>query len=316
VFAIFLFIREQIGDRIVHRKSYGNEVFSKQIRVDKEMQVLTRHGDQTVIFELQGSLFFGTTDQLYTSLEADLKKRKYIILDMRRVHSIDITATHMLEQIKDTLEERDGVLIFCNIPVHLPSGKDMRLYFDHVGLLEQQGSIMVFPELGDALEWSENQILKQASLEYDEVKPLDLHEIELFRGRSEETIAALEASMEERFYKAGEQIFATGDADEDLFLIRRGQVRILLPLGSGHSRHVSTFGKGAFFGEMSFLDKGKRSATAFAFTDTDLYVLSRPKFNDLSDSHKKFAINLLEGLARVLSDRLRYTNIENRRLSE
>lgn len=316
VLAIFLFIREQIGDKIVHRKSYGNEVFSKQIRVEKEMQVLTQHGDQTVIFELQGSLFFGTTDQLYTSLEPDLKKRKYIILDMHRVHSVDITATHMLEQIKDTLAERDGMLIFCSIPEALPSGKDMHQYFGHVGLLEEQDQIMVFPELGDALEWSENQILKQASLEHDEVELLDLHEIELFRGRREETIGALEASMEERFYKAGEQIFAAGDSDADLFLIRRGQVRILLPLGSGHSHHVSTFGKGAFFGEMSFLDKGTRSAGAIAFTDTDLFVLSREKFNDLSDSHKKFAINLLGGLARVLSDRLRYTNVENRRLSE
>ena len=28
-------------------------------------------GEQTVIFELQGSLFFGTTDQLYTALEPE-----------------------------------------------------------------------------------------------------------------------------------------------------------------------------------------------------------------------------------------------------
>ena len=65
-------------------------------------------GERTAIFELQGSLFFGTTDQLYTDLEAELKKRDYIVLDMRRVQSVDLTAAHMLEQVEDMMSERNG----------------------------------------------------------------------------------------------------------------------------------------------------------------------------------------------------------------
>ncbi|MFD2272023.1 STAS domain-containing protein [Undibacterium arcticum] len=38
--------------------------------------------------------------------------RTYVILDMRRVQSVDVTAAHMLKQIKDMLTERDGFLIF------------------------------------------------------------------------------------------------------------------------------------------------------------------------------------------------------------
>ena len=67
---------------------------------------------------------------------------------------------------------------------------------------------------------------------------------------------------------------------------------------------------------MSFLDKGSRSASAIAYTDTDLYALPREKFNVFADAHKKISLNLLEGLARVLSARLRYTNAEIRALSE
>jgi SulP family sulfate permease len=73
--AVFLFIRENVGGAIVRRKSYGNQTFSKQIRLPPEMEILQERGDRTVIFELQGSLFFGTTDQLYSALEADLKTR-------------------------------------------------------------------------------------------------------------------------------------------------------------------------------------------------------------------------------------------------
>lgn len=314
VLAIALFVREQIGDMVVRHKTYGNETFSKKIRMQEEMEILAQHGDQAVIFELQGSLFFGTTDQLYTALEPELTKRTYVILDMRRVQTVDMTATHMLEQIKDMLAEHNGFLIFSQIPQNLPSGKDMQQYFDQVGLVRPGSPVKVFGELDEAVEWVEDRIITQAALERAEEKPLDLHELELFRGRKEESMAALEACMEQRSLKAGEQVFASGDSGDKLFLIRRGEVRILLSLEGNHSHHVCTFGRGAFFGEMAFLDGGLRSAWAVAYADTDLYVLSRQTFNKLAEEHKKVALNLIEGLARVLSGRLRYANAEMRAL--
>src|ERR1019366_7299709 len=92
--AILLFIREQVRGSVVRRKTYGNQLFSKQVRLPNEVQVLEQHGDVTAILELQGSLFFGTADQLYTALEPELKARQFLILDMRRVNAVDVTAGH------------------------------------------------------------------------------------------------------------------------------------------------------------------------------------------------------------------------------
>lgn len=308
--AVVLFVREEVGNKIMRRKSYGNETFSKQIRIQEEMEILAKHGDQAVIFELQGSLFFGTADQLYTLLEPELKVRQYVILDMRRVQSVDMTAAHMLEQIKDILAERNGYLLLSQIPKNLPSGKDMKQYFAHIGLVKEGSPVLVFNELDEAVEWVEDRIIAEASLQHEQEKLLDLHEIELFKGRKPETINALESYMETRSYKAGEMIFDGGDTGDELFLIRRGEVRILLAIDETHSHHISTFGRGAFFGEMSFLDGKPRSARAVAYTDTDLYGLSRASFEKLSDDHKKVAISLLDGLARILAGRLRYANAE------
>lgn len=308
--AVVLFVREEVGNKIMRRKSYGNETFSKQIRVQEEMEILAKHGDQAVIFELQGSLFFGTADQLYTMLEPELKVRQYVILDMRRVQSVDMTAAHMLEQIKDILAERKGYLLLSQIPKSLPSGKDMKQYFAHIGLVREGNPVLVFNELDEAVEWVEDRIISQASIQRPEEALLEFHEIELFKGRKPETLAALEAYMEKRSFKAGDKIFDSGDTGDELFLIRRGEVRILLTLDEAHSHHISTFGRGAFFGEMSFLDGRPRSARAMAYTDTDLYVLSRAGFERLSEDHKKVALSLMDGLARVLSGRLRYANAE------
>jgi SulP family sulfate permease len=283
-------------------------------RPEAEMHILEQKGDQAVIFELQGSLFFGTTDQLYRALEPELKLRTYVILDMRRVQSVDVTAAHVLEQVKDMLAERNGFLIFSQIPKNLPSGKDMQQYFGQVGLVRADSPVRVFDELDDAVEWVEDRIIASAALLRAEEQPLDLHEIELFRGRKEETLAALEACMEKRSFKTGEKIFAHGDCGDELFLIRRGEVRIELPLDATRNHHLATFGRGAFFGEMTFLDGDARSADAIAATDTELYVLSRKTFDKLAEEHKKVALKLLEGIASVLAARLRFANAEMRAL--
>jgi SulP family sulfate permease len=216
----------------------------------------------------------------------------------------------MLEQIKDMLHERKGYLILSQIPKTLPSGKDMKQYFGHIGLVREGSPVLVFSELDEAVEWVENRIIAEAQLHREEEKLLELPEIELFKGRKPETLVELESYMTKSSFKAGDIIFNAGDTGDELFLIRRGEVRILLPLDEIHSHHISTFGRGAFFGEMSFLDGKPRSARAVAFTDTELYGLSRTSFEKLSDEHKKVALSLMDGLARVLAGRLRYANTE------
>jgi len=312
VLAVLLFIREQIGGKVIRRKVSCHETFSKRVRTHEEMEILVERGKSGVVFELQGSLFFGTANQLYTALEPELKTRDYVILDMRRVQSIDVTAVHMLDQMKDMLAERHGFLLFSQLPQKLPSGRDMEQYFDQLGLVRPESPVRIFGELDDALEWVEDHILGDAICETGERAALDLGDFELFKGRKAETLEALEHCMEKRSYKAGAIIFRNGDSSDELFLIRKGAVRIVLPVSEKQSHHLGTFGRGAIFGEMAFLDRGSRSADAVADTEAELYVLSRKVFDEFSEEHKKLALGLMEGLASVLSSRLRYTDAELR----
>lgn len=314
VLAILLFVREQIGGAVLRRRLLGNQHFSKRVRSQAEMEVLASRGEVTAVCELQGALFFGTTNQLLSALEADLRARRYLILDFRRVQTVDVTAAHMLEQARDTLAERDGCLVIAQIPPRLPNGRDIRHYLEEVGLIGEGRPVRVFGDIDEALEWAEDRLLAEAALVGPDETALDLHELDVFRGRKAETLARLEQSMEKRLVRAGERIFARGDQGDELFLIRRGAVRIVLPLDDGQTHHLGTFGRGAFFGEMAFLDGASRSADAVAFVDTELYSLSRRTFDVFADEHRKAALALMEGLASVLSSRLRYTNTELRAL--
>ena len=314
--AILLFIREQVGGSVVRRKTLGNQMFSRRVRLPEERSVLERCGDRTVIIELQGSLFFGTADQLLAAVEPETSKRTYVVLDMRRVLGVDVTAARVLEQIEDMLAQRKGFLLFSHFAQRVPSGRDLEHYFNLMGIVRPELPARIFETRDEALEWIEDRILREELALLPPETLLDLREMSLFVGRKEETFAALEACMETRSYKAGDKIFSRGDVGDELFLIRRGDVRILLPVTEKLNYHAATFSRGDFFGEVAFLDASPRTADAVAQTDTALYALSRRRFDDLANEHKRMAIQLLDAVAKSLAIRLRHADKELRAYQE
>jgi SulP family sulfate permease len=307
--AILLFLREQIGGTMVRRKIFGGQIFSKRSRVPEAMALLCANGEQTVVFELQGSLFFGTADQIYTTFEPEAKNRRYIILDMRRVRSVDASAVHALELIRELSEEHGGMMIFCGLPKDLLAGRDVKTYLK-AGLVGTDENVQAFDSLDAALEWVEDHILAEVGFTLPPEALLELKDIALFKERKDETLQYLDGLLERRRYRAGEKIFNSGDLTHELFLIRRGTVRLALPMPGGQSYHLTTIGAGNFFGEMAFLNSHPRSANAIAMTDVDLFVLSRAAFDAVSTEHKRMAINLITALASTLALRLRYADAE------
>ena len=221
--AIVLFIREQIQGSVIRRKATGEQISSKQHRLPADQEVLKRHGAETSVCELQGSLFFGTTDQLFRELESDLKRCRYLILDLRRVRSVDFTAAHMLEQFEAMLAERKGFLIFSRLPANLPSGQNLEAYFEHVGVMHAKRNVRKFESLDDALQWVEDRILaEERPGPAGEAAPLALAEFDLLREfEADQTLAILAACAVEKSYVAGGTIFKAGEAGDELFLIRR-----------------------------------------------------------------------------------------------
>jgi SulP family sulfate permease len=312
VLSIVLFLREQVGGAIVRRKSFVGERSSAWYRPEHEMRVLEQKGQSAVIFELQGSLFFGTAQQLYRTLEPELAGTEYLILDLQRVQSVDVTAAQMLNLVRDALAERNVPLLFSNVRERLPNGRNLREFLELAGLSPDDGTVLYLPSLEAAIEWVETSLLGQhADTVNHDRPPLELHEIELFKGSKPDTLVDLEACLEKRSWKAGETIFSTGDPGNELFLIRKGAVKLVGSIGRGGAiKHIATYGRGDFLGGQAFLDNRKRSNDAIATRDCDMYVLSLEKFEYLADQHKRIALVLMTKFARMLSIRLRHTNEE------
>ncbi len=315
--AIGLFVREQISGVVVRHKMELNQTSSSWHRPEKEVAILDAVGNQAVIFELQGSLFFGNTYQLYTDLEKEITTRSYVVIDLKRVESIDVTALHLFNNIRDAIRERGAKLVLSGIHENHPTGRNLHQLLGQSGIWHPHSkTVRIFVDLDAAVAWVEDRLLGESEYVHDPEVPMPLQEMELFTGYKDDTLQDLEASMEIRNYEAGDTVYARGAVGDELYWVRCGAVRQVASLEAGRKKPVASFGRGDFFGGLSFLDRQPRPNAAMALAKTELYVLSRQQFDQIAEHHKKLAFNLTTAMARTLAMRLRRTEVKLTMLQE
>jgi uncharacterized membrane protein len=106
-------------------------------------------------------------------------------------------------------------------------------------------------------------------------------------------------------FKSGEAIFHEYDQGDALYLVESGAVRIWVYDEDAQEITLSELKDGDFFGELSVLDKGERSANATAVSDCVLHRLRRDDFHEFLLDHSSVAIDLI----CEIGSRLRQTNM-------
>ncbi|HEY3448884.1 MAG TPA: SulP family inorganic anion transporter [Myxococcales bacterium] len=317
--SILLFIREQIRETVIARQVDLTQVRSTRRRAGEELKILADKGGDGLLVQLKGDLFFGTTDQLLTKLEPDLNKRRLVLLDCRRVESMDYTAAHLLEQMQERLAERGGQLLFSGMPSGLLSRHAIEGYLRELGVVGGSGGHggQVFETRDGALEWMEERILESAGWSHGESRPpLELGEIAVFQLLGPAATAELAPAVQKRSLFAGEPVFEAGDTGDELFFVRSGRVHIDMSLGGEKHHHLATISRGEYFGEIAFLDRQARSANAHAATPAELFALRRADFDAVVEKHGKIGALLFEHLAKTIALRLRLADVELRSLEE
>jgi CRP/FNR family transcriptional regulator, cyclic AMP receptor protein len=94
---------------------------------------------------------------------------------------------------------------------------------------------------------------------------------------------------------AGKVLAREGAVGREFFVIVEGRAK-----ATRGSRKLASLRRGSFFGEMSLLDDGPRSATVTAETDMQLLVLSSRSFASLIAGNPAVSRKLLRGLAERL----------------
>jgi CRP/FNR family cyclic AMP-dependent transcriptional regulator len=116
--------------------------------------------------------------------------------------------------------------------------------------------------------------------------------VPLFSGCSARELASLGRFLREVDFPAGRQIVQEGRTGTGLHVIVEGETRVVV--GDRTRRRL---GPGAFFGEISLLDRGPRTATVIAETPVRTLALSSWNFRAALKEHPSMAVKMLEELA-------------------
>jgi CRP/FNR family cyclic AMP-dependent transcriptional regulator len=97
-------------------------------------------------------------------------------------------------------------------------------------------------------------------------------------------------------FAPGEVIFREGDKGDKMYVVRSGEVEIVL-----HGKVIETVARGGIFGEMALIDGSPRVATTRAKTKCEVSAITERSFLFLVDEMPYFALSVM----RTLVDRLR-----------
>lgn len=128
-----------------------------------------------------------------------------------------------------------------------------------------------------------------------------LEKVSLFANIPPECLLKLEQTSSLRKYPKNTILFMEGDANAQLFVIKRGLVCIHTDDNEGRQLVLNYMGPGEYFGELSLLDDKPRSASASTVEDSMLMVISREHFRDFMREHPELYEMLMVGLV----DRIR-----------
>ena len=271
-----------------------------------QIAALATHGKQIAVLELEGPVFFGTSETLNKRLETLASgSARYIVLDLKRVNEMDSSGARVILPGYDRLVKAGKQLVLSGAADHAEVGGMLR----DSGVNTALGTGHLFADADAALEWAEERVLAALPGFGATEGDFQLRHFEALAGMTDAEIAIMQTVLERRTWKRGDVVFRQGDTGDELFLIAQGaaSVRIHIP-GENRSMRLVTFSPGTLFGELALLDREARSATVEADSDLVCQVMSFENFTRLSSEHPALAIKLITNLGRELSGRLRRAN--------
>ena len=149
--------------------------------------------------------------------------------------------------------------------------------------------------------YSVTSLAKSAAEPRPDVKAR-LGSIDFLSGVGAEVLERLAQGTASALYAPGEVIIHEGESGNELFIIERGTVQVLVSREEGIRAAVASLHAGHFFGEAALLREEQRSATVVAVTECELLVITAGAFRSAAELDASIAERLTHKLASRLTE--------------
>ncbi|MBN1302259.1 MAG: SLC26A/SulP transporter family protein [Melioribacteraceae bacterium] len=308
VMASVLFILS-MSKSIVRRQYSADKIHSGKTRPLQQIEILEKYGKRIIVIELQGPVFFGSADKLYTLVTDTADRAEHFIFDFKKVSQLDSKGASILIQINNLLVNSGKKLSLSYI-----YGKSyLRDILYDMEVTANIGEENMFNDTDIALENAENRLIDSHGY-----KPLGhsrklIMELPIVHEFTESEIRIFSDTLIEEDYKKNQPVIKEGEINRDLFILVKGSVSVKIKIPQRNEfKRIATYSEGVLFGEVAFLDGKPRTADVICDTDSILLRLPAEHFEQLSKSNPDIAIKLVKNIGLEISNRLRLTMQELR----
>jgi SulP family sulfate permease len=256
-----------------------------------------------VQMDLEGALFFGSGELLQAQVFFLGPECRFLVLDLRRVSTIDESGAVLLQQLSEQLQRRGVSLLLAGVSADNAHGQRLRAFGCFRSEEPGGGRADWWLDADRAVEEAERQLL-QGTATLATPTTVALPETSLMRHLSAAQCFQLTTLMRQQQLAPGEFLFCQGDAGDMLYVLTQGSISIVDSRSPASQRFFS-FSPGVMFGEISMLDGGRRSADARADSDVVVWSLSGEAYRALVAADPVLGVQLATNMAVHLAERLR-----------
>lgn len=301
VLSVVVFIRT-MNHSLLRARHGADRTPSRRVYPPEQEKVLAPLRHQIDVIELEGALFFGSSERLADAIDARPAGTRFVVLDFRRVSSIDASGAVGLQQVQQRLAQQGVVLLLAGVQAHNRHGRSLQALGTTLGTTLATSHA----DADRAIEAAEQALLDQHTTgpRHAVLRP---EQCDLFDGLTAAEWQRLQPLLRPRHLAAGEVLFREGDPGDALYVLTAGSLSVLdssAAPGAPSQRFVS-FSAGMTLGETALLDGGGRSALGVADVDSALLALQAADLLALQQDEPALAARLHLNLARHLSQRLR-----------
>ncbi len=304
--SMLVFMRS-VNRSLLRERSSADQRPSRRIYRPQQEAVLRGARCRVAVFELEGALFFGSAARLTSECETLPRDCRCLVLDLRRVSTMDESGAMALQQQSNDLKRRGVALLLAGVVSSNRHGQRLRDFGCFRNPTGDGAHADWYPDADQATEAAEALLLNDAGMT-EQATRVSLAQTDLLKGLDPAQCAQVQDVLQAQCLSAGERLFHEGDPGDALYVLTEGSISIVAA-GVAERQRFVTFPPGMMFGETAMLDGSGRTAAAIADTASVVHRLDKTAFEALSASNPQLGQRLALNIAIHLAERLRGASV-------
>jgi len=297
----------------VIRASYTGAMVRSNLKRDVvSNSYLDKAGKQIYVLEVTGDMIFVSAEILVSNIIDCMDASNYLVLDLTRVTSIDVSASTLLVEVMETLVSEGKEVIISGVDQHYQFSR----YLERIFRSYENSPVVLHADVDHALEYAEDRMLKTWQPQNDVIMKVPLREQLLCKGFDDSELKLLRSLLTEESYDAGEIICKEGEPAEKVYFLISGRVSASVKLDHKRQHRLSASVAGWVFGESALFKGHIRTANIVADSPALVYSLNPDRMQELTSSvATQVRMKLLSNLSELCIVRLGHINREIRILT-